>query len=101
MNSACISDQYTGRKFWIATQGKGILYALLIVVARKAAANDKATMGHAAVILLKARVINKVNQGVEVGKIVRHGHDIVAHGISIGIIVQYDITFTGMFFAGA
>src|SRR5699024_7224712 len=65
------------------------------------AANHEAAVGHALVILVEGGLIDDVHRRVEVGKVVRHGHDGVAHAVGIGVVFQHDIALAGVFFTGA
>ena len=52
-------------------------------------------------ISVKSLLVDKMYGGVVIRKVIWHGHDGVAYGVSVSAVFEHDIAFTGMFFTSA
>ena len=99
MHGTRIGHQHAGSELGVAAQLQAVLDHLRVLGRRIAAADHEAAMRHGRVIAAQLLGADEVDRGVVFVKVVRHGHDGLAHGFGIGTFLQHHVAVTTVLLA--
>lgn len=100
MHGAGVGHQHAGGELRVAFQRQRIFDDLGVPVRGVAAANDKTAVRHGRMITGQLCGSYEVHCGVVLVEVVRHAHDLGAHGVLGSAVLEHHKAFAGVLLAG-